>query len=151
MSPEVPTFVRALLATCLEPPGPCLICISFTQMFIKINALRHNICLHLILLERRGATAPGEAPSPHPSPRGTASISSSSAPPGHSRHAPGLQSKEGKSCDVVLEREFVGKSKQEKPPELPSEHQPGFSTASLQALLMPFPVQIRLWDCAPLR
>lgn len=48
--------------------GPCLICISFTQMFIKINALRHNICPHSSLLDRRTATAPGEPRPPHPPP-----------------------------------------------------------------------------------
>ena len=48
--------------------GPCLICISFTQMSIKINALRHNICLHLSLLDRQTATAPGEPRPPHPPP-----------------------------------------------------------------------------------
>lgn len=48
--------------------GPCLICISFTQMFIKINALRHSICLHLSLLDRPTTTAPGEPRPPHPAP-----------------------------------------------------------------------------------
>lgn len=48
--------------------GPRLICISFTQMFIKINALRHNICPPLSLLERRTVTVPGEPQPPHPPP-----------------------------------------------------------------------------------
>lgn len=116
MSPEVPTFVRALLATCLEPPGPCLICISFTQMFIKINALRHNICLRLSLLDRQSTElleSPGHPiphPIHHPIPHPILPLEDKApgAPLLH-QDTPGLQSKEGKSCDFVLEREFVRK------------------------------------------